>query len=164
MEDKIMPDESENKTREAFVLIAFRLFWTQLLIGAIYFLLIETLDVGNAGIFVGRLWIFSGLQSIQIFLSLYFFMRWFNRSYTITEREIVCQEGIFYQNSDFYSLERLESANLKQTFLGMIFNYGTIKISIHHSDHRDTILIKNIPRPKKKIRILERNLREKSNT
>jgi uncharacterized membrane protein YdbT with pleckstrin-like domain len=163
MSDRNEVNENEVKTREAFVLIAFRLFWTQLLIGITYFMLIEWLGFVNQEIVLGRLWLFAGLQSLQILLSLYFFMRWFNRYYYVSDREVVCHQGIFNQNSDFYSLERLESANLKQSFLGLVFNYGTIKISIHHSDHRDTILIRNIPKPKKKIKILEKNLREKAN-
>lgn len=152
----------DEKTREAFVLIAFRLFWTQLLIGFIYFLTIEWLGFVNQEIIMGRLWIFAVLQGLQILLSLYFFMRWFNHYYYISDREVVCHQGIFFQNSDFYSLERLESANLKQSLLGLVFNYGTIRITIHHSDHRDTVSIKNIPRPRWSIRLIEQNLRESS--
>ncbi len=161
MSDKALTEETVKKTREAFVLIAFRLFWAQFFLGALYFLSIEWLGLVDSEVVIGRLPVFAAVQSLQILLSLYFFMRWFNHYYYISDSEVVCHRGIFSQSSDFYSLERLESANLKQSFLGMVFNYGTIKITIHHSDHRDAVLIKNIPRPKKQTRIIERNLREK---
>lgn len=153
---------SELRVREAFVVLAFRLVVTQFLIGLAYFLLLELTGFDQTELGVGRLGLFSLLQGGQIFLSLYFFLRWFHRCYEITDKEVVTHSGVFTSHSEYYSLDRLESVQVKKNIWGMIFGFGTIKLTMYFSDHRDVVWIRNINNPKRQMKVLQDNLQNHS--
>ncbi len=150
------------RIRETFVLLGARLFSTQLLIGIVYFVVVDWFQLAGESVNFTRLLLFTALKSVQIVFSLYFFLQWIYRCYEITDKEVVCHSGVFSSKSDYYSLERLESAKLKQNFWGMMLGYGSIRLNFHHSDGRESVEIKNISHPRRHTREIEKNLRAHS--
>jgi membrane protein YdbS with pleckstrin-like domain len=53
---------------------------------------------------------------------------WRNQEYLVTTRRVIKAEGIFSKNMGDSSLEKVNDAHLTQSFLGRIFNYGTLDI------------------------------------
>ena len=53
---------------------------------------------------------------------------WRNQEYLVTTRRIIKAEGIFNKNMGDSSLEKVNDAHLRQSWLGRIFHYGTLDI------------------------------------
>lgn len=53
---------------------------------------------------------------------------WRNQEYLITTRRVIKAEGIFNKNMGDSSLEKVNDAHLTQSWVGRIFDYGTLDI------------------------------------
>ena len=53
---------------------------------------------------------------------------WRNQEYLVTTRRIIKAEGIFNKNMGDSSLEKVNDAHLSQSWMGRIFDYGTLDI------------------------------------
>jgi membrane protein YdbS with pleckstrin-like domain len=53
---------------------------------------------------------------------------WRSQEYLVTTRRVIKAEGIFNKNMGDSSLEKVNDAHLRQSFMGRIFNYGTLDI------------------------------------
>ena len=53
---------------------------------------------------------------------------WRNQEYLVTTRRIIKSEGIFNKNMGDSSLEKVNDAHLSQSWMGRIFDYGTLDI------------------------------------
>jgi uncharacterized membrane protein YdbT with pleckstrin-like domain len=53
---------------------------------------------------------------------------WRNEEYLVTTRRIIKSEGIFNKNMGDSSLEKVNDAHLSQSWMGRIFDYGTLDI------------------------------------
>jgi Bacterial PH domain/Short C-terminal domain len=53
---------------------------------------------------------------------------WRNQEFLVTTRRIIKSEGIFNKNMGDSSLEKVNDAHLSQSWLGRIFDYGTLDI------------------------------------
>ncbi len=53
---------------------------------------------------------------------------WRNEEYLVTTRRIIKSEGIFNKNLGDSSLEKVNDAHLSQSWMGRIFDYGTLDI------------------------------------
>lgn len=53
---------------------------------------------------------------------------WRNQEYLVTTRRIIKAEGIFNKNMGDSSLEKVNDAHLSQSWVGRIFDYGTLDI------------------------------------
>ena len=75
---------------------------------------------------------------------------------------MICHSGVFIAKSEYYSLERLESAKLRQGILGMMFGFGSIQIIMYQSNYREIININNINAPRQHIKALQKTLKAHS--
>lgn len=130
------------------------------MIGISYFLSLFLFDLDTVGITSVRLSIFTFFQILQGILVLTIFIRWFYECYEINDREIISHRGVIAKNIACYSLERVESVKIKQGFLGALFKFGTLEVSINHSDHRDIVFVKNISHPRRHARVIEKVLKK----
>jgi hypothetical protein len=69
---------------------------------------------------------------------------WRNQEYLITTRRVIKAEGIFNKQMGDSSLEKVNDARLTQSFLGRIFDYGTLDI-LTASDAAETGLLNDFP-------------------
>lgn len=69
---------------------------------------------------------------------------WRNQEYLITTRRVIKAEGIFNKQMGDSSLEKVNDARLTQSFIGRIFDYGTLDI-LTASDAAETGLLNDFP-------------------
>jgi len=69
---------------------------------------------------------------------------WRNQEYLITTRRVIKAEGIFNKQMGDSSLEKVNDARLAQSFMGRIFDYGTLDI-LTASDAAETGLLNDFP-------------------
>ncbi|NPV86382.1 MAG: PH domain-containing protein [Anaerolineae bacterium] len=53
---------------------------------------------------------------------------WLNHVYLVTNRRVIQMMGVFNKNITDSSLEKVNDVKLEQSFLGRVFNYGTVEI------------------------------------
>ncbi|MCF7830862.1 PH domain-containing protein [Candidatus Gracilibacteria bacterium] len=85
-------------------------------------------------------------------------MKWFFKYYEISQKEIVCNEGILFQKRRSYSLEKAESVSLNQSFLGKMFNFGTVIVELYMASSRYEVRLLRISNPRKYVSIIEQTL------
>ncbi len=145
--------------RSSFSILVFKIILLQIVMGVLYFISLSLLDLANEGITSIRLTIFFVSQLFQVIILIFIFLRWFYTCYEINDKQITCHKGVIIKNTECYSLEKAESVKIKQGLLGAILKFGTLEISINHSDNRDIVSIKNISRPRRQAKIIEKALR-----
>ncbi|HEY7527212.1 MAG TPA: PH domain-containing protein [Candidatus Limnocylindria bacterium] len=69
---------------------------------------------------------------------------WRNQEYLITTRRVIKAEGIFNKQMGDSSLEKVNDARLTQSFMGRIFDYGTLDI-LTASEAAETGLLNDFP-------------------
>ena len=69
---------------------------------------------------------------------------WRNQEYLITTRRVIKAQGIFNKEMGDSSLEKVNDARLSQSFMGRIFDYGTLDI-LTASDAAETGLLNDFP-------------------
>ena len=56
------------------------------------------------------------------------YLRWNNEQYIVTDQRVIQIRGIFNKDVIDSSLDKINDVELRQSWLGRIFNYGTIEI------------------------------------
>ena len=56
------------------------------------------------------------------------FIRWSSRSFTITDRRVILDTGIFSRSSKVIALDRVQDISTNQSLFGRVFGYGRIEI------------------------------------
>jgi Bacterial PH domain/Short C-terminal domain len=69
---------------------------------------------------------------------------WRNQEYLITTRRVIKAQGIFNKEMGDSSLEKVNDARLSQSFMGRIFDYGTLDI-LTASEAAETGLLNDFP-------------------
>ncbi|HET7141738.1 MAG TPA: PH domain-containing protein [Candidatus Limnocylindria bacterium] len=69
---------------------------------------------------------------------------WRNQEYLITTRRVIKAQGIFNKEMGDSSLEKVNDARLSQSFLGRIFDYGTLDI-LTASEAAETGMLNDFP-------------------
>ncbi len=71
----------------------------------------------------------AGILALFVFLSaLRDFFRWRSEQFVVTDRRVLQLKGILDKNVLDSSLEKINDVELHQSFLGRMFNYGSIEI------------------------------------
>jgi len=142
--------------REAFIIPAFKVVFSQFVLGNLYFLLINFYEIQSL---VVSMVLFNFLEGAQILISVAIFLGWYHRYCEISVDEIEVNSGLILQKNSSYSLEHLESVTFKKTFSGLMFNYGDVKVSLHYGTDSQVIHIKNIKEPAKYAKFLNQRLK-----
>lgn len=137
--------------RESTTVVVLRIVLTQLVIGlsgllinaALFLFLGPDSEVVSLPTAVGISTL--ALQTIDGLVLIAIVMHWATTTYQITPEEIIIQRGIFYMQRLVYKTARIESVNVYQTFLGKLFNYGTIKF--YNPVLKEDVYLQNIPEP-----------------
>jgi uncharacterized membrane protein YdbT with pleckstrin-like domain len=153
--ENIQSDESI-VVREAFIIPACKVVFSQFILGNIYFMLINFYQIESL---VTSMVLFNALEGAQILLSVAIFLAWYHRFYEISTEEIEVNTGLILQKNSSYSLEHLESVTFKKTVCGLMFNYGDVKISLHYGTDSKVIHIKNVKDPARYAKFLNQKLK-----
>lgn len=82
------------------------------------------------GVSVGQLILLvCAVISVIIFISAFLdYFRWNNAEYVITDQRVIQLRGIFNKESNDSSLEKITDLELRQSWVGRIFDFGDIDI------------------------------------
>ena len=70
-----------------------------------------------------------GLISLFVLISAFLdYLRWNNEQYIVTDQRVIQIRGIFNKDVIDSSLEKINDVELRQSWIGRIFDYGTIEI------------------------------------
>src|SRR5215216_4786800 len=70
-----------------------------------------------------------GVISVLVLISAFLdYLRWNNEQYIVTDQRVIQIRGIFNKSVIDSSLDKINDVELRQSWLGRIFNYGTIEI------------------------------------
>ena len=82
------------------------------------------------GMPVGRLILLAcGLISLFVLVSAFFdYLRWNNEQYIVTDQRVIQIRGVLNKDVIDSSLDKINDVELRQSWLGRMFDYGTIEI------------------------------------
>ena len=82
------------------------------------------------GMPVGRLILLAcGLISLFVLVSAFFdYLRWNNEQYIVTDQRVIQIRGVLNKEVIDSSLDKINDVELRQSWLGRMFDYGTIEI------------------------------------
>lgn len=143
--------------REAFIIPVFKILLSQIILGNIYFALINFFGIESL---TADILLFNFLEGTQVLISIFIFLAWYNHYYSVSNEEIEINMGAILQKKSAYSLEHLESVSCRKTFNGLLFNYGNVKMSLHYGTDSKIITIKNIRDPQKYADFLNQKLKK----
>lgn len=141
-----------NVRQSIAILLAKIIFLDLLLAGVViifYFALIqgERFIVGLAENIFLFLIIFSLVGFIKILITTYVVLQWLFEYYEITPEYVVHRHGIIFRKQEHYSLATIRGMEIKDSFLGQVFNFGTITFYDNYLNKRlDMQLIHNAKR------------------
>lgn len=136
--------------RETTVLLVFRIVFLLFLIDAIYLTIrIFALDLNIHFIphhditflfltFLASLYIIQGI-AVAVFIQL-----WTHKYYFIEADKLTERKGIFTRTERVYELKNTKSVILHQGFLGHLFRYGTVTITITSPNIKEELILVNI--------------------
>jgi uncharacterized membrane protein YdbT with pleckstrin-like domain len=86
--------------------------------------------IGNLTIGVGQLVLIAcAVISLIVLISAFFdYLRWNNEEYVVTDQRVIQLRGIFNKEVIDSALDKINDVELRQSWLGRIFNFGDIEI------------------------------------
>ena len=75
------------------------------------------------------------------------FLQWAYSIYEIKQHELVFSKGIFHRTRRIHSLKNIQSVEVDQKFLGVLFHYGSIRM--YNPFLKEEILMRNVSDPEK---------------
>lgn len=147
--------------RQSIAILISKLVLIDLILAVIiisfYFLLVEGDQYiaglsGNAVIFLVA---FSLAGISKTFLTAYVVLKWLNEYYEVTPEYIVYKHGLIFKKQEHYRLDHVRRMEIQDSFLGEMFNFGTITLfDIRFNKYLDLYLIHNARRYAKVLKQL----------
>lgn len=110
----------------------------------------------NPGRFV--MWGVVGLNLAQLILAIWIIVSWVCEYYEIQGDRIIYRTGIFFQHEEIYPTKNITAVECKESFLGEVFNFGTIHL--YDFMNQKDIWLYTIHNPKRCFSILKEILPE----
>lgn len=144
--------------RESIVLIIIRLIVTEGIFGLSLFLFnILSLYLNS---YINTMYL-SGVYFVLLIGGLLFnlgiiiliVLKWKSEYAEISQEGVVKHSGILNRKEQTYACNFVEGAKLDQSFLGVLFNYGTIEL--YDPAQKEQVYLSNIASPKKYSKIIQ---------
>lgn len=87
-------------------------------------------------------------------------LKWLLEYYRLEPREIEHRQGIFFINKEIILLKNVETICLRQSLIGKLLNYGTIRL--YAPTIQQDFQLKTIDKPEKFIRALEKSIHKEN--
>ena len=111
--------------KSPFILLS-RLFVLELLLAVAYGIVGTTISSLFDEQFL-RLTSFIIFTIIEMAIVLWITLKWSGEFYSISNEDLVHQKGVFDTSEESFSLKNVQAVSLSQSFIGRMFNYGTVK-------------------------------------
>ena len=151
--------------RESVALIAIRLIGMELLFAFSIFLAVVILSfIGSyfkiQDLFSEYLMILLTLLMINIVIVFFIVVKWYFEYTELSREGITRFSGIIHKKVKKYACNFVEIITLDQSFLGLIFNYGTLEL--YDPALKEQIYLTNITDPKKNSKTIEEIISKES--
>lgn len=154
--------------RESVVLVIIRLIFTEALFGSSLLALSIVSSYINSYISISYLSVFYfivflGAFFINIWVVLLVAIKWSTEYSEVSKDGVIKHSGILHKKNQKYVCSFVEGVKVEQSFLGMLFNYGTIEL--YDPSLKEQVCISNVAKPKKYSEIIQKIVAsEKKNT
>lgn len=150
--------------RESMRVITLRLIFTEVIFAIATILSLTLIALlSNKFIFLNTVLldfiIIVGLIAANILIVLIIILKWQTEYTEIAKEGIIKHMGILHKNQRKFICNYVEIISISQSLLGMILDYGTLKIT--ESAVKEQIYISNISNPKSYIKVVETILSKK---
>lgn len=99
---------------------------------------------------------------VKVFVGVWAILLWLNEYYEITPEYIYHKQGIFFRKTEKHRIDHVRTMEVKDTFLGEIFNFGTISLyEIRLQKYLDMNYVHNPRRYARVIKQLRPNIETK---
>lgn len=116
-----------------------------------------SMDVATVGIVVRVAVIVVAISAV--------FATWFQdkyEQYVLDDNKLIIERGVISARQQIVTLSpnTVSNIDLKQSFLGGMFHYGTIKIDVNNFGGKETYLLKNIDQPQKVFSAIDKHMQD----
>lgn len=153
--------------RESGILVVLRLIFTEFVFALIIFLMVmvfsalspyfQTMTIPSFYILL-----FTILLILNLLAAVLIVLRWYFAYSEVTQDSITLHSGILYKKEQKYICSFIETITMHQSFLGMIFNYGTLELT--DTPLKEKIYLMNITNPKKYNELIKKIFSDKPKT
>lgn len=158
---QVVPETFSYPVRTSLILLIVQLVVLQVVLGTASLLtrypLIALADaiepVMSAGFLYAVLTI--GFQIFNLTFVIWMVLTWAQTMFIIRPKEIVIHRGIWRITENAYSTERIEEVDVDQSFLGRLFNYGTLRV--YNPMLKMDLILPNIPDPHTYAEVVKRS-------
>lgn len=160
--------------RESVTLLALRVFVPIFLLETIFGILLWVLFTGqiNSTSFLAENlslhFTFAIILISHLIVTIYLIIllvrliiSWAMTEYYLTEKELIILHGIMKQHESIYDLSHTRTIKLHQSWLGKIFNYGSIEVTLAGSGYHETAWLRGIIEPKQYEELLRQHILER---
>jgi len=161
VKDSITPEPELGRIilRESIVLIIIRLISTEVLFGLLLFILSILSTYIHSYIntsYLSLLYfiVLVGMFFINVWIVLLIAIKWTTEYAEITKEGVSKHSGILHKEEQKYACNFIEGVKLDQSFLGMLFNYGTVEL--YDPALKEQVYLSNIASPKKYSEIIQK--------
>jgi len=76
-----------------------------------------------------------GIAVVGVFIFLWAVIKMSTTEFAVTDQRIILKRGFFRRVTEELSVESIEGVNLRQSFFGLLFGYGTIVVTGNGETH-----------------------------
>ena len=105
--------------------------------------------------------VLGGVFLINVGMVFLIALKWTSEYTEISKEGIVKHSGILHKKEQKYACNFVEGATLNQSFLGLLFNYGTI--DLYNPALKEQVYLLNIANPKKNSEKIQKIVSKKAN-
>ncbi len=152
--------------RESVVLVIIRLILTEAIFG-FSLLLFSILNsyinsyLNNSDLSALYFIVLGGAFFINVGMISLIALRWLSEHTEISKEGVVKRSGILHKKEQKYACNFVEGATLNQSFLGLLFNYGTIEL--YDPALKEQVYLLNVANPKKNSEKIQKLVSKKEN-
>lgn len=152
--------------RESVVLIIIRLILTEALFGfslLLFSILYSYINSYLNSTDLSTLYfiVLGGAFLINVGMVSLIALKWTSEYTEISKEGVVKHSGILHKKEQKYACNFVEGATLNQSFLGLLFNYGTIEL--YDPALKEQVYLLNIANPKKNSEKIQKIVSKKAN-
>ncbi len=152
--------------RESVVLIIIRLILTEALFGfslLLFSILYSYINsyLNSTNLSILYFIVLAGAFLINVGMVSLIALKWTSEYTEISKEGVVKHSGILHKKEQKYACNFVEGATLNQSFLGLLFNYGTIEL--YDPALKEQVYLLNIANPKKNSEKIQKIVSKKAN-
>ncbi|MDO8658288.1 MAG: response regulator [Candidatus Levybacteria bacterium] len=152
--------------RESVILIIIRLILTEALFGfslLLFSILYSYINsyLNNSDLSTLYFIVLAGAFLINVGMVSLIALKWTSEYTEISKEGVVKHSGILHKKEQKYACNFVEGVTLNQSFMGLLFNYGTIEL--YDPALKEQVYLLNIANPKKNSEKIQKIVSKKAN-